>query len=212
MVVEVVGGILTNSLALLSDAGHMLTDVIGIGMALAAIRLARRGSERSHRTFGWYRLEILAALANAVLLFGVAGYVLVEAVRRFRDPADVLGVPMLVVASLGLTANLARFGCSARVPRSPSTSRGPTWRCSPHGRVGVIVGAIVLQLTGWAWVDPAVGVAIGVWIIPRHDRLAGQALRILVQAAPAGTDIDALRADSRPSTVSSTSTTCTCGR
>ena len=197
MVVEVVGGILTNSLALLSDAGHMLTDVIGIGMALAAIRLARRGSERSHRTFGWYRLEILAALANAVLLFGVAGYVLVEAVRRFRDPADVLGVPMLVVASLGLTANLVAFALLREGSKESLNVKGAYLEvlADTVGSVGVIVGAIVLQLTGWAWVDPAVGVAIGVWIIPRTIRLAGQALRILVQAAPPGTDIDALRAD-----------------
>src|SRR5215218_387895 len=109
MVVEVIGAFATGSLALLSDAGHMLTDVIGIGMALAAIHLAGRGSERSHRTFGWYRLEILAALANSVLLLGVAVYVLVEAIRRFGDPAEVLGGPMLVIAVLGLGANLVAF-------------------------------------------------------------------------------------------------------
>jgi cobalt-zinc-cadmium efflux system protein len=197
MVLEVVGGILTNSLALLSDAGHMLTDVIGIGMALAAIRLARRGSERSHRTFGLYRLEILAALANAVLLFGVAGYVLYEAVRRFGDPADVLGVPMLVVATLGLAANLVAFALLRTGAKESLNVEGAYLEvlADTVGSVGVIVGAIVLQLTGWEWIDPIVGVAIAVWIIPRTIRLAGQALRILVQAAPPGTDIDALRAD-----------------
>src|SRR6266508_123776 len=93
MVVEVVAGLVTNSLALISDAGHMHTDVIGLGMALAAIQLASRGSERRHRTFGLYRLEILAALANAVLLFMVANYVLVEAIRRFGDAPEVMDVP-----------------------------------------------------------------------------------------------------------------------
>ena len=109
MVVEVVAGLATNSLALLSDAGHMVTDVIGVGMALAAIQLASRGSERRYRTFGLYRLEILAALANAVLLAGVAGYVIVEAVRRFGDAPDVDDTTMLIVAVIGLVANLVAF-------------------------------------------------------------------------------------------------------
>jgi cobalt-zinc-cadmium efflux system protein len=197
MVVEVVGGLLTNSLALLSDAGHMLTDVIGIGMALAAIHLAQRGSERSHRTFGWYRLEILAALANAVLLLGVAVYVLVEAIHRFRDPADVLGGAMLVVAILGLLANLVAFALLRAGAKESLNVEGAYLEvlADTVGSIGVIVGAIVIQLTDWTWVDPVVGVAIAVWIVPRTIRLAGQALRILVQAAPPGTDIDALRAD-----------------
>src|SRR5690606_145870 len=104
-VVEAVAGILTRSLALLSDAGHMLTDVLGLGMALAAIQLAtrfERRADRGHHTFGVYRLEILAAFVNALLLCGVAVYVLVEALRRLDDRPEVLGVPMLVVASLGL--------------------------------------------------------------------------------------------------------------
>src|SRR3546814_720674 len=101
MVVEVVAGLATRSLALLSDAGHMLTDVVGLGMALAAIQLASRGQQRRHQTFGLYRLEILAALANAALLIGVAGYVLVEALRRIGDPVDIDLGPMLVVAAAG---------------------------------------------------------------------------------------------------------------
>jgi cobalt-zinc-cadmium efflux system protein len=197
MILEVVGGIFTNSLALLSDAGHMLTDVIGIGMALAAIHLAGRGSERSHRTFGWYRLEILAALANSVLLLGVAVYVLVEAVNRFGDPADVLGGPMLVIATLGLIANLVAFWLLREGSKESLNVEGAYLEvlADTVGSVGVIAGAIVLQLTSWDWVDPVVGIAIAVWIVPRTIRLAGQALRILVQAAPPGTDIDKLRAD-----------------
>ena len=197
MVVEVVGALVTGSLALLSDAGHMLTDVIGIGMALAAIHLAGRGSRRSHRTFGLYRLEILAALANAVLLLGVAGYVLVEAIRRFGDPAEVLAGPMLVVAIAGLAANLVAFALLREGAAESLNVEGAYLEvlADTVGSVGVIVGAVVLAATGWEWVDPVVGVAIGVWIVPRALRLAGQALRILVQAAPPGTDIDALRAD-----------------
>ncbi len=109
MAVEVGAGLITGSLALLSDAGHMLTDVLGLGMALAAIQLATRGSDRTHQTFGLYRLEILAALANAVLLFSVAISVFVEAVRRFNDPIEVLGLPLLIVASLGLAVNMVAF-------------------------------------------------------------------------------------------------------
>jgi Co/Zn/Cd efflux system component len=118
-VVEAIAGVITNSLALLSDAGHMLTDVVGLGMALAAIQLASRyertdgpgrGGTPSQHTFGLYRLEILAAFVNALLLFAVAIYVLVEAVRRLFDETEVLGVPMLIVASLGLVVNLIAFG------------------------------------------------------------------------------------------------------
>ena len=197
MVVEVVGAVVTGSLALLSDAGHMLTDVIGIGMALAAIHLAERGSRRSHRTFGLYRLEILAALANAVLLLGVAVYVLIEAVRRFADPADVLSGWMLAVAVAGLVANIVAFALLREGAAESLNVEGAYLEvlADTVGSVGVILAAVVLQATGWTWVDPIVAIAIGLWIVPRTVRLAGRAIRILVQAAPPGTDIDALRAD-----------------
>lgn len=197
MLVEFVAGIVSNSLALLSDAGHMLTDVIGLGMALAAIQLASRGTERRHRTFGLYRLEILAALANAVLLFGVAGYVLVEAVRRIGDQPDVQGGTVLVVASLGLTANLVAFALLREGAKESLNVEGAYLEvlADTVGSLGVIVGAVVLQLTGWTWIDAVVGVAIGLWILPRTWRLGGQAVRILVQAAPPGVDLDALQAE-----------------
>jgi cobalt-zinc-cadmium efflux system protein len=197
MVVEFVTGIITGSLALLSDAGHMLTDVVGLGMALAAIRLADRGSDRRHRTFGLYRLEILAALANAVLLFGVAGYVLVEAVRRFGDPPEVPTGPLLLVASLGLAANLVAFALLREGAAESLNVEGAYLEvlADTVGSVAVIVGAVVMGLTGWLWVDPVVGVGIGLWILPRTWRLGGQAVRILVQAAPPGVDLDALQLD-----------------
>jgi cobalt-zinc-cadmium efflux system protein len=197
MVVEVVGAVVTGSLALLSDAGHMLTDVIGIGMALAAIHLAGRGSRRTNRTFGLYRLEILAALANSVLLLGVAIYVLVEALRRFGDPVDVLAGPMLVVAVLGLVANLIAFALLREGSKESLNVEGAYLEvlADTVGSVGVILGALVIQVTDWEWVDAVVGVAIGIWIVPRAVRLAGQAVRILVQAAPPGTDLDAMKAD-----------------
>src|SRR5262249_54132689 len=109
MLIEAVAALLTGSLALLSDAGHMLTDVLGIAMALAAIHAASRSAATAHRTFGLYRLEVLAALANAVLLFGVTIYVLIEAVGRFSHPPHVAAGPMLVVATIGLAANVVAF-------------------------------------------------------------------------------------------------------
>ena len=199
-VVEAVGGILTNSLALLSDAGHMLTDVIGLGMALAAIQLATRHERRAdagQHTFGLYRLEILAAFVNALLLFGVAIYVLVEAARRLTGDAEVLGIPMLVVATLGLVVNLIAFALLREGSKESLNVEGAYLEvlADTLGSVGVIIAAVLLELFGWAWVDPVVGAAIGLWILPRTYRLGSQAVRILLQAAPPGFDLTALRTD-----------------
>src|SRR5215217_7228404 len=105
LLAEVVGGLLTGSLALLADAGHMLADVLGLGMALVAIRFAQRPATPS-KTYGFYRAEILAALVNSVVLFGIAAFILVEAWRRFQEPPEVQSLPMLVVAAGGLLVNL----------------------------------------------------------------------------------------------------------
>jgi cobalt-zinc-cadmium efflux system protein len=197
MVVEVVGGLVSGSLALLSDAGHMLTDVLGLGMALAAIQLATRGSERTHQTFGLYRLEILAALANAALLLGVAAYVLVEAIGRFDDPPEVRSGLLLVVAGLGLLANLVAFALLRKGAKESLNLEGAYLEvlADTVGSVAVIAGGVVIEVTGWGWVDPAVGVGIALWILPRTGRLGARAVRILVQAAPPGFDLTALHAD-----------------
>lgn len=196
-VVEVVGGLVIGSLALLSDAAHMLTDVLGLGMALAAIQLATRGSEHKHRTFGLYRLEILAALANALLLLGVAAYVLVEAVDRFDDAPEVSSGSLLGIAVVGLVANLIAFALLREGAKESLNVEGAYLEVVSDtlGSAAVIVGAIVIGLTGWWWVDPVVGVLIGLWILPRTVRLGAQAIRILVQAAPPGFDLAALEAD-----------------
>ncbi len=201
-VVEAVAGIWTNSLALLSDAAHMLTDVIGIGMALAAIQLASRfetrsGGTRSQHTFGLYRLEILAAFVNALLLFGVAIWVLIEAGRRLTDGPEVLGGPMLVVAVLGLIANLVAFGLLREGSKESLNVEGAYLEvlADTVGSVGVIIAAVLLQVFGWAWVDPLIGAAIGLWILPRTWRLGRRAVRVLLQAAPDDVDLDALVAD-----------------
>lgn len=196
-VIEVVAGVATNSLALLSDAGHMFTDVLGLGMALAAVHLASRPNQSVQRTFGLYRLEVLAVLANAVLLFGVALYVLFEAVRRLGEPPEVVGIPMLIVASLGLVANLVVFVLLRDGSKESLNVEGAYLEVLSDmlGSVGVIGAAIVLQTTGWSYADPLVAVGIGLFILPRTWRLAAQAVRILVQAAPPGIDVEAVRSE-----------------
>jgi cobalt-zinc-cadmium efflux system protein len=199
-VVEAAGGILTNSLALLSDAGHMLTDVVGLGMALAAIQLANRYERRAHgghHTFGLYRLEILAAFVNALLLVGVALYVLVEAVRRLTGEPDVLGLPMLVIAVVGLAVNLVAFALLREGASESLNVQGAYLEvvADSLGSVGVIVAAVLLEVFGWTWVDPVVGAGIGMWILPRTWRLGRQSVRILLQAAPPEVDLAALRGD-----------------
>ena len=198
--VEAVGGVLTNSLALLSDAGHMLTDVVGLGMALAAIQLATRYERRNEvgqHTFGLYRLEILAAFVNALLLFGVAIYVLVEAARRLFDEPEVLGLPMLVIAGLGLVVNLIAFALLREGSKESLNVEGAYLEvlADTIGSVGVIIAAVLLEVFGWTWVDPVVGAGIGLWILPRTWRLGGHAVRILLQAAPPGTDLAAVTSD-----------------
>lgn len=195
MVAEVVGGILTGSLALLSDAGHMATDALGLGMALAAIVAADRAGRSTHRTFGLYRLEILAALANAVLLFAVAGYVLWEAYQRIQDPPEILSGPMLIVAVIGLVVNIVGWWVLREGAEESINVEGAYLEVLADliGSIAVIAAALIVRYTGWAYADPIFGAAIGVFILPRAWRLGGQAVRILVQAAPTSLDMDELR-------------------
>jgi cobalt-zinc-cadmium efflux system protein len=197
LLVQVVTGVVTGSLALLSDAGHMTTDAVGLGMALAAIHLASVARHRPHRTFGLYRLEILAALGNAVLLVGVAAYVLYEAARRLDGSRHVDSVPVLVVGLLGLVVNIVAFSLLRAGAKESINLRGAYLEVLSDtlGSVGVVVGAVVWGITGWAWVDPLVGAAIGLFILPRAMRLGREALRILLQAAPPNIDIGSVYAD-----------------
>jgi cobalt-zinc-cadmium efflux system protein len=195
MVVEVVAGLITGSLALLSDAGHMATDALGLGMALAAIVAADRAGTGDHRTFGLYRLEILAALGNAVLLFGVAGYVLYEAVRRLQDPPEVLSGPMLAVAVIGLVVNLIGWRLLRSGASESINLEGAFLEVLGDliGSLGVIAAALILAFTEWPYADPLFAAAIGLFILPRAWRLGRRALRVLIQAAPEGLDLHQLR-------------------
>ena len=197
LVVQVVVGLVTGSLALLSDAGHMATDALGLGMAWAAIHAASTARAHPQRTFGLYRLEILAALANAALLFVVAALVLLEAGRRLDEPRDIASTPVLAVAIVGLVVNLIAFGLLRRGADESLNLRGAYLEVVADmlGSVGVIVAAIVWGITGWHWVDPVMGAAIGLFILPRALRLGRDALRVLVQSAPHHIDIAAVQTD-----------------
>ncbi|MEU4521371.1 cation diffusion facilitator family transporter [Amycolatopsis sp. NPDC024027] len=197
MVLEFVVSVTTGSLALLSDAAHMFTDVLGVGMALAAIILARRSGPTVSRTFGLYRAEVLAALANALLLFGVAAYVLIEAIGRIGDPPAVPGLPVLLVAAAGLVANLVSFAVLRSGAKESLNVRGAYLEVLADliGSAGVLISGAVTLLTGWRYADPIIGVAIGLFVLPRTWTLARRALRILFQHAPQGVDVGAINAE-----------------
>ncbi len=195
--VEFAVGIASGSLALLSDAGHMLSDAGGLGMSLAAISLATAGTAAAHRTYGWFRLEILAALANTVLLFAVAAYVVYEAVQRLEGEHEVASTPMIVVAVLGLVINLIAFRLLAAGAQESLNLRGAYLEvvADAVGSVGVLVGAVVIAFTEWYWVDSLIAIGIGVFILPRAYKLGRDALRILVESAPAHIDVDHVASD-----------------
>lgn len=192
MVLEFVVGFMTDSLAVLSDAAHMLTDVFGIGVALLAIILAKRTTPTSTRTFGMYRGEVFSALINAVLLFGVAGFVLFEAVSRFQDPPEVPGLPVLLVALAGMAANAVAFVLLRTGAKESLNLRGAYLEVLADlvASFGVLISGVVTLSTGWRYADPIVGVAIALFVLPRVITLARRSLRILLQHAPERIDVD----------------------
>ena len=194
LVVEVIGGLAANSLALLADAGHMFTDVVGIGLALGAIWIAGRAPSRS-RSFGYLRLEILAAVVNAVLLFGVAAFVLYEAWQRFSDPGEVTSGLMLGVALLGLAANGLSLYLLREGQASSLNMRGAYLEVMGDFAVSaaVIVAALVIAVTGWTQADALASAAIGVLILPRTYGLLREAVDVLLEATPKGLDMDLVR-------------------
>lgn len=193
--IEVAAGFLTGSLTLLADAGHMATDALGVGMALAAVTAASRAARNPSRTFGHYRWEVLAALANAVLLLGVAGYVAFEAINRLRDPSEVDAMPMLAVATVGLAVNLVSYRLLHAGAQESLNVRGASLEvlADAIGSVGVIASAIIILTTGWPSTDAIVALGLAAFIVPRALKLARDAVRIIVQAAPPSVDVDELR-------------------
>ena len=191
---EVVGAALSGSLALLADAGHMATDAAGLALALAAVGLAQRPA-RGRRTFGWQRVEILAAVANGLLLLLVAVYVLVEAIRRVGQPPEIGSGLMLVVASVGLVVNLGSLAVLHRGRDESLNVRGAYLEvlADALGSVAVIVAAVVIATTGWTPADIVASAVIGCLVVPRAWHLLREALDVLLEAAPRGVDLGEVR-------------------
>jgi cobalt-zinc-cadmium efflux system protein len=194
LVAEVIGGVVTGSLALLADAGHMATDAVGLSMALLAIHFANRApSER--RTFGYARAEILAAVANCLLLFGVGGFILYEAVRRLITPQELEGGLTVVFGLIGLSANVVSLALLMRGRRDSLNVRGAFLEVMADalGSLAVIVSAAIVLATGFRQADPIASLAIGLMIVPRAWRLLREALDVLLEAAPKDVDMAEVR-------------------
>ena len=193
MLVEAVAGFLTGSLVLVADAGHMLTDVIGIGFAILAIRFASRPATES-KTYGYYRVEILAALLNSVLLLGVAVYIVYEAAVRLFDPPLVDSTPMLFVAIGGLCINLISAGVLMSGAKESLNVRGAFLEVVGDllGSVGAIVAAVILITTGWRYADPLLAAFVALLIVPRALLLLRETLDVLLESTPKHVDFDSV--------------------
>lgn len=195
VLVEVVGGLLSGSLALVADAGHTFTDVLGMSTALAAIWLARRPASASW-TYGLYRAEMLAALLNSLLPFGIAAFILYEAWQRFRTPHAVQSLPMLGVALLGLAVNLVGVRLLQQGAGESLNIRGAFLEALADllGAAAVLLAALVILVTGWRLIDPLISVAIGLFILPRAWHLLRSVLKVLLEGTPPSVDMRALEA------------------
>ena len=194
-VLELVTALVINSLALLSDAGHMLTDLVAMFMGLTAVLLARHGSTSPKRTYGWHRAEVFTAVANAVLLLGVAVFILYEAIERLGNAPEVPGVPMIVVALAGLLANAVVVLLLRSHSKESLAVKGAYMEvvADTVGSIGVLIAGIVTVTTRWPYADVVVAVFVALWVLPRAISLARAALRILSESSPSHIDVDELR-------------------
>jgi len=193
--IELTGGYLTNSLALLSDAGHMFTDVLALGMSLLAMRFATRPPTQ-HNTFGFHRLEIFAALANGLTLVGISIYIFIESYHRFLEPQKVAGLPMLLVAISGLVANMLSGYFLHRSRGQSLNIKGAYLHVlgDALGSIGAITAGVIMWQTGWMYADPLFSLLIGVIIIISSVRLLRETVHVLMQGTPAHIDINQVRA------------------
>ncbi|MDC8106366.1 cation diffusion facilitator family transporter [Chryseobacterium sp. PTM-20240506] len=194
LIAEVIGGILTNSLALLADAAHMLTDVVGLLLAFIAIKIGERKAD-SKKTFGYYRTEILAAVINAVVLLGISVYVLFEAYQRFKSPPEVQSKSMLIVAGIGLLVNIAGMLILRKDSEASLNMKGAYFEVLSDmlTSVGVMIAGVIMLTTNWYYADPLISAAIGLLIFPRTWRLLKEAVNVLLESTPKDVDIDLLR-------------------
>ncbi|WP_151801848.1 cation diffusion facilitator family transporter [Acinetobacter guillouiae] len=196
LIVEVIAGFMTQSLALLSDAAHMFTDAAALAIALVAIKIGKLPAD-DKRTFGYQRFEILAALFNAMMLFVVAIYILYEAYQRFSQPPEIQSVGMMVVAVIGLVINLISMKILFSSSKESLNIKGAYLEVLSDalGSVGVVIGGAIIYFTGWMWVDTIIAVLIGFWVLPRTWVLLKQSINILLEGVPEEIDIEKLRND-----------------
>lgn len=194
LVAEVIGGFWFNSLALLADAGHMLTDVAGLALALLAIWFAQRPAT-PERTYGYYRIEILAAMTNALILIGISIYILYEAYERFVDPPEVQSLGMLIVASIGLAINLIGVRILYSGSKESLNMKGAYFEVLSDmlTSIGVIIAGVIMLTTGWYYADPLISAGIGLFILPRTWSLLKDAVGVLLEGTPSDVNIATLR-------------------
>ena len=187
MVVEVVGGLLSGSLALLADAGHMMTDAAALALAYAAFRFGQRAAD-SKRTFGYLRFEVVAGFVNAVTLFAIVGWIVYEAWERFQEPQPILAGPMFGVAVAGLLVNILVFWILTRGDSEHVNIKGAALHVLGDllGSVGAVGAAIVIYLTGWTPIDPILSVLVSLLVLRSAWKLAARSLHILLEGAPDG--------------------------
>ncbi|HTN20732.1 MAG TPA: cation diffusion facilitator family transporter [Pelobium sp.] len=195
LIAEIIGGILTKSLALLADAGHMFTDVGGLALALFAINVASRPAS-PEKTYGYYRAEILASLANAVILIGISFYILYEAYLRFLNPPEVQSKAMLIVAAIGFVINIAGIFILKKSSQESLNMKGAYFEVLSDmlTSIGVIIAGIIMLTTGWYYADPILSAGIGLFILPRTWILLKDAVSVLLEGTPKDVNIADLRA------------------
>ena len=194
MLVEIVGGIISGSLALLADAGHMLTDTMALSLAAMAFHVSRRPPD-GNLTYGYQRFQILAAFVNGLSLFAIVGWILFEAVRRFINPREILGETMLVIAVAGLVINLIAFAVLHTGDKDNLNIRGAALHVAGDllGSVAAIVAAIVIIYTGWTLIDPILSVAVAVLILKSAWALVKHSSHVLLEGAPDWLDVDKMQ-------------------
>lgn len=194
LVVEVLAGIQSNSLALLADAGHMITDFGALGLALFGIKIAERPASPQH-TYGYYRAEILAALANSLLLLCIGFYIFFEAIQRFRNPVEIHSETVIWVAALGLCVNVTGMLLLQSGAKHSLNLRAAYLEVFSDAiaSVGVIASALVVKFTGWIYADSIISLGIGIFILPRTWKLLSEAVGVLLEGVPKDVDIGALR-------------------
>ncbi|EFK33243.1 MAG: cation transporter [Chlorobi bacterium] len=194
MIAEVIGGLATKSLALLADAAHMLTDVVGLFLAFIAIKIGERKAD-AQKTFGYYRTEILAAVINAVVLLGISVYVLFEAWQRFKNPPEVQSTAMMIVAGIGLLVNIIGIMIIRKDSGESLNMKGAYFEVLSDAltSVGVMIAGVIMLTTGWYYADPLISAVIGLLIFPRTWKLLKEAVNVLLEGTPKDVNIEELR-------------------